>query len=58
MDFDLNSEQKIIQETVRKFSRTELAPKAAEIDEKEIFPREAWDKLASLGLPGLMISPE
>jgi alkylation response protein AidB-like acyl-CoA dehydrogenase len=55
MEFELNSEQKMIQETVRKFARNELAPMAGEVDEKETFPRQAWEKLGSLGLGGLMI---
>jgi len=54
MDFDLNEEQRMIQETVRKFSEKELAPKAGERDEKELFPDEAWLKLSELGLAGLL----
>ena len=54
MDFHLNEEQRIIQETVRKFSEKELAPKAGEIDEKELFPKEGWLKLSQLGLNGLL----
>ena len=55
MNFKLDSEQMLIRETVRKFAKNELAPRAAETDEKEIFPRKAWEKLGSLGLAGLMI---
>jgi len=58
MEFELNPEQKMIQETVRKFARKELAPKAAEVDEQETFPRQGWEKLGSLGLAGLMIPQE
>ena len=32
MDFELNEEQKIIQETAAKFAKRELEPVAAEID--------------------------
>ena len=58
MDFDLSDEQRKIQETARKFSQNELAPKAKEVDEKEVFPRQAWEKLSELGLAGLTIPKE
>jgi len=55
MDFSLNEEQNMIQETARKFSRNELAPKAGEIDENQEFPRNAWEKLSELGFAGLTV---
>ncbi len=58
MVIDLTAEQRSIQETARKFSRNELAPKAGEVDEKEIFPRQAWEKLSKLGFSGLTIPEE
>ncbi|MDY7038697.1 MAG: acyl-CoA dehydrogenase family protein [Thermodesulfobacteriota bacterium] len=58
MDFELNDEGKMIQETIRKFSENELAPGAGERDEKEVFPREAWKKLSDLGFAGLLIPEE
>jgi len=54
MNFHLNEEQRMIRETVRKFSENELAPNAGEIDEKELFPKQAWEKLCELGLAGLL----
>ena len=57
MDFELSEEARMIQETARRFSENELAPNAAEVDEKEIFPREAWKKLSELGFAGLL-TPE
>ena len=55
MEFNLSDEQKMIQETAKKFSDRELAPNAGEIDETEKFPREAWNKLSNLGFPGLPV---
>jgi len=55
MDFELSAEQKMIQETARRFCRKELAPYAGEIDAKEQFPREAWNKLSELGFAGITI---
>jgi len=58
MDFELSDEVRMIQETVRKFSDKELAPNAAETDEKKIFPRKAWEKLSELGFGGLLTAEE
>ncbi len=58
MNFELSDEVRMIQETARKFSENELAPYAAEMDEKEIFPRDAWKKLSELGFAGLLIPEE
>jgi len=55
MDFELNDEQRMTQETARKFSEKELAPYAGEIDAKEEFPRRAWRKLSELGFAGIAI---
>jgi len=38
---------------VREFARNEVAPKAIEVDEKEIFPHETFKKMAELNLLGL-----
>jgi len=48
-------EHRILRETVRKFVEERVRPVAAEIDEKDRFPRELFGEMASLGLTGLMI---
>lgn len=58
MDFDLNEEQLMIQETIRKFAREEIAPVASENDKKGRFPREIFKKLAELGFMGTPIPEE
>lgn len=58
MDFDLNEEQKMIQETIRKFAKEEIAPVARENDKKAKFPRELFKKLADLGFMGTPIPEE
>ncbi|MBI4547645.1 MAG: acyl-CoA dehydrogenase [Ignavibacteriae bacterium] len=57
MMFDFTETQLMIQETARKFAEEELAPSAAERDEKEEFPYNAVKKLGELGFMG-MIVPE
>lgn len=58
MDFDLSEEQKMIQDTIRKFARDEIAPVAAENDKKGRFPRDIFQKLADLGFMGTPIPEE
>ena len=53
MDFALTDEQLAIQEMARRFAEDELAPKAAEWDEKHHFPVDVIKKTAELGLAGI-----
>jgi len=55
MDFELSEEQRLIREMVRNFAIREVAPIAAELDEKGAFPWQTIKKMASLGLMGLPI---
>lgn len=57
MNFELDSNQKLIQEMVREFAVKELEEKAVEIDESREFPWENVKKMAGLGLLGI-IAPE
>ncbi|MFC1822730.1 acyl-CoA dehydrogenase family protein [Thermodesulfobacteriota bacterium] len=53
-----NDEQtRMIIETISKFSREVLAPKAAEVDSEELFPHDSWKKLSELGFAGLLVDP-
>lgn len=53
MRIELTDEQKMIQETIREFARTELAPGAAERDETAEFPRDMIRKLAEMNFMGM-----
>jgi alkylation response protein AidB-like acyl-CoA dehydrogenase len=55
---DLTDEQRMLQETVRKFAVEEVEPIAAEIDRTQRFPTETWKKMADLGICGIPISDE
>ena len=55
MDFDLDSEQELIRETVRTFARERVEPVAAELDLTGTFPYELVTELGELGLMGLPI---
>jgi short/branched chain acyl-CoA dehydrogenase len=53
VDFELTSEQQLIQRTVRDFARQEVAPVAEELDREKRFPYEIVAKLGGLGLMGI-----
>ncbi len=55
LDLDLTEEQRLLQQTVRRFAEAEVRPLAREIDETGAFPRETFRKAAALGLTGVAI---
>jgi len=58
MQLELNDQQKMIQKMVREFAEKEVAPIAAELDEKEEYPTKTLEKMAKLGLLGIIIPTE
>jgi butyryl-CoA dehydrogenase len=58
MKLELNDQQKMIQKMVREFAEKEVAPLAAELDEKEEYPTKTLEKMAKLGLLGIIIPTE
>src|ERR1700734_3309290 len=57
-NFDLGETADAIRETVHDFSSHEIAPRAAEIDKSNQFPRDLWPKLGALGLHGITVEEE
>src|SRR5690349_23982304 len=58
LDFDLGETIDILRETVREFASNEIAPRAAEIDRLNDFPRDLWPQLGALGLLGITVEEE
>ena len=58
MDFELTEEHSVLKKALRDFAQAEIAPGAAERDEKKQFPHELIPKMAQLGLFGIMIPEE
>ncbi len=56
MSFELSKEQLMIQKMARDFARKELAPLAAERDEKHLYPADSLKKMGELGLLGMLVS--
>ncbi len=57
-NFDLGETADAIRETVQAFSQNEIAPRAAEIDRSNQFPRDLWPKIGALGLHGITVEEE
>ena len=55
LQFGLSEEAIMIRETVHDFAQAEIAPRAAEIDESNQFPRDLWPKMGALGLHGITV---
>jgi isovaleryl-CoA dehydrogenase len=58
LDFDLGDTADAIRETVERFAATEIAPRAAQIDKDDSFPRDLWPKMGELGLLGITVDEE
>jgi isovaleryl-CoA dehydrogenase len=58
LDFDLGETADMIRDTVRSFTEDKIAPRAAEIDASNIFPRDLWPELGNLGLLGITVEEE
>jgi isovaleryl-CoA dehydrogenase len=58
LDFDLGETAEMIRNTVSVFSQAEIAPRAAEIDKSNEFPRDLWPRMGELGLHGITVEEE
>ena len=58
LDFGLGSDIDMLRETVADFAQDKIAPRAAEIDRANSFPRELWPELGALGLLGITVEEE
>jgi alkylation response protein AidB-like acyl-CoA dehydrogenase len=58
VNFDLSASQRRVRDVARDFSQTVIAPRAAEIDRTEAFPRDLLGGLAERGLMAINVDPE
>ncbi len=57
-DFGLGEDLDMLRDSVRSFAADRIAPRAAEIDEENEFPRDLWTELGDLGLLGITVESE
>ena len=58
LNFDLGETADMIRDSVRAFADKEIAPRAAEIDRTNDFPKDLWPKFGDLGLLGITVSED
>ena len=57
-NFDLGESAEMIRDSTREFAEAEIAPRAAQIDRDNQFPRDLWPKMGALGLHGVTAPEE
>ena len=58
LDFGLGDTIDALREAIADFCAHEITPRAADIDRENLFPRDLWAKLGSLGLHGMTVKEE
>jgi isovaleryl-CoA dehydrogenase len=58
LDFDLGEDIEMLREAVYQFARSEITPRAAQIDRDNLFPADLWVKMGDLGLLGITVEAE
>jgi isovaleryl-CoA dehydrogenase len=55
LDFGLGDDVDMLRDTARGFAQERIAPRAAEIDRTNTFPRDLWPQMGALGLHGITV---
>ncbi len=55
MHFSLGEDIEALRDSVARFARDEIAPRAAEIDRSNDFPMDLWKSMGDLGLHGITV---
>jgi isovaleryl-CoA dehydrogenase len=58
LDFNLGETAEMIRDTVATFAQAEIAPRAADIDKTNTFPRDLWPRMGELGFHGITVEEE
>jgi glutaryl-CoA dehydrogenase (non-decarboxylating) len=58
MNFDLTSEQQLLEQSVREWAGREVAPRIRELDREHRFDRALFPQMAALGLLGICVPAE
>ena len=58
LNFNLGEMADMLRDSVRSFTSDKITPRAAEIDETNVFPRDLWPLMGELGLHGITVPEE
>ena len=58
LNFDLGEDIDALRDAVQSFARSEIAPRATEIDRSDQFPMDLWRKMGELGVLGVTVAEE
>ena len=58
LDFGLGETADQLRDTVAAFTADRIAPRAADIDRTDAFPRDLWRPMGELGLHGITVEEE
>jgi isovaleryl-CoA dehydrogenase len=57
-NFGLGEDLDQLRQSVQAFAQDKIAPRAAEIDRDNVFPRDLWPQMGELGLHGITVEEE
>ena len=58
LEHELGEDLDLLRDSIRSFAADKIAPRAAEIDKSNEFPRDLWPQLGELGLHGITVEEE
>ena len=58
LQYDLDEEIDMLRDMTHQFAQAEIAPRAAQIDEDNLFPNDLWKKFGDLGLLGITVAED
>ena len=58
LNFDLGADIDMLRDSIYQFCQKEIAPRAAQIDEKNEFPMDLWRKFGDMGLLGVTVTEQ
>jgi len=58
LDFSLGDDADLLRDSVMRFAADEIAPRAADIDQRNAFPDDLWRKMGALGILGVTAAEE